>query len=88
MNGRVNDHYGLPCSDALLNHMRSRFDDGSIYQRVFDELRRCKGSTAVHAANLNISERDFNHKAGIVGDTCVRELVKLADAYMPYIKKT
>lgn len=79
---RVNEYYGLPCSAELKEHMRGLFETGSVYQRIFDELRACTGSTSVHAANLGLTERDFNHKAGIVGARCVEELVRIADCYI------
>ena len=76
---RVNRYYQLPASHAMVAHLRQDIGLTGDYLKIFDDLRQVTGSTQVHADNVGIPVRQYNAMAGIVGQTCVWELLRLAE---------
>ena len=76
---RVNKYYQLPASRELVTHMRNDIGLTGDYQRIFDDLRNVAGSTQLHASNVDLPEKKYNAMAAIVGQTCVWELLRLAE---------
>lgn len=76
---RINNYYQLPVSPELLEHFRSEIGLVGLYRKIFDDLRECRGSTQLHADNVGLPVRQYNLMAGIVGQACVQELIRLAE---------
>lgn len=76
---RVNNYYQLPVSPELLEHFQNGIGLVGLYRQIFDDLRECRGSTQVHADNIGIPVKQYNLMAGIVGQACVQELIRLAE---------
>lgn len=76
---RVNNYYQHPVSNELLEHFRSEIGLVGVYREIFDDLRSCRGTTQVHADNVGLPVRQYNLMAGIVGQACVQELIRLAE---------
>ncbi len=79
MTDRVNRYYQLPASRDLIYHMRNETGLVGKYLEIFDDLRGVSGDTQLHADNVGISTKQYNQMAGIVGQTCVWELLRLAE---------
>ena len=79
MTDRVNNYSQLPVSKELLEHMRDEIGLVGVYKQIFDDLRDTRGSTQVHADNVGLPVRQYNLMAGIVGQACVHELIRLAE---------
>lgn len=76
---RINNYYQLPVSKELLDHMQSNIGLVGIYRQIFDDLRECRGTTQMHADNVGVPIKQYNLMAGIVGQACVHELIRLAE---------
>ena len=79
MTDRVNDYYQLPASNELVEHMRDEIGLTSEFRAIFDDLRMISGSTQLHADNIGLPLRRYGDKAALLGQRCVRELVRLAE---------
>lgn len=76
---RVNNYYQLPASKELIEHFRDEIGLVGIYKDIFEDLRACRGSTQLHADNVGLTVRNYNLLSGIVGQTCILELLRLAE---------
>lgn len=88
MTDRVNRYYQLPVSRELLTHMRTEIGLTGPYQAIFDDLRGASGDTQLHADNVGLSARQYNSMAAIVGQTCIWELLRLAEIGLKAEQKT
>lgn len=76
---RVNRYYQLPASRALVQHLRNDIGFTDKYVEIYDDLRDVFGSTQVHADNVGLPLKQYNAMAGLVGQQCICELIRLAE---------
>lgn len=76
---RVNQYYRLPVSQAMLRHFREDIGLTGEYLAIFNDLRNVAGSTQVHADNVGLPRKKYDEMAGIVGQKCLWELLRLAE---------
>lgn len=88
MTDRVNRYYQLPASKELVHHMRNEIGLVGKYLEIFDDLRGISGDTQLHADNVKLSTKQYNQMACIVGQTCIWELLRLAEAGLKAERKT
>ena len=88
MTDRVNRYYQLPASKEMIYHMRNEIGLVGKYLEIFDDLRGLSGDTQLHADNVGLSPKQYNQMACIVGQTCVWELLRLAELGLKAEQKT
>lgn len=76
---RVNRYYQQPASIALRRHFHDGIGLTGKYLEIFDDLRNTSGDTRTHAEHVQLPIRTYNSMAGIVGQTCITELIRLAE---------
>ena len=79
MTDRVNRYYQLPASKALVNHFKEDIGLTDKYIDIFVDLRYASGDTITHADNVGLPIKQYNAMSAILGQACMRELVRLAE---------
>ena len=73
MKNCINEDYQLPASKELIDYLKSGMTTDHL--KIFDDLRNCSGSTAVHAENCGMDLKTYNRKASETGQHCIRKLL-------------